>query len=64
MRRFDSAALAQSYARAEQVTATWARSFHFASRFLPSAKRRAVFARSLSASQPSGEKRSRMLLAE
>ncbi|HEX2219016.1 MAG TPA: phytoene/squalene synthase family protein [Gemmatimonadales bacterium] len=44
MRRLDSTALAQSYARAEQVTAAWARSFHFASRFLPTAKRRAVFA--------------------
>lgn len=37
-------ALARSYVRAEQVTAVWARSFHFASRFLPSPKRRAVFA--------------------
>lgn len=38
------AALARSYRHAEQVTALWARSFHFASRFLPPAKRRAVFA--------------------
>ena len=38
------AGLARSYACAEQVTADWARSFHFASRFLPPAKRRAVFA--------------------
>lgn len=29
---------------AERVTAVWARSFHFASRFLPPPKRRAVFA--------------------
>jgi 15-cis-phytoene synthase len=36
--------LARSYARAERVTAVWARSFHFASRFLPLPKRRAVFA--------------------
>ena len=33
-----------SYAAAEGVTRRWARSFHFASSFLPSAKRRAVFA--------------------
>lgn len=37
-------ALMRSYAMAERVTADWARSFHFASRFLPVAKRRAVFA--------------------
>jgi len=37
-------ALARSYARAERVTAAWARSFHFAARFLPIPKRRAVFA--------------------
>ncbi len=37
-------ALARSYARAESVTAHWARSFFFASRFLPPPKRRAVFA--------------------
>ncbi len=37
-------ALERSYARAEQVTATWARSFHFASRFLPVAKKRSIFA--------------------
>lgn len=36
--------LDRSYARAEQVTATWARSFHFASRFLPVAKKRSIFA--------------------
>ena len=36
--------LERSYARAEQTTAVWARSFHFASRFLPFEKRRAVFA--------------------
>jgi 15-cis-phytoene synthase len=40
----DAVALARSYHRAEQVTAVWARSFHFASRFLPAGKRRAVFA--------------------
>lgn len=38
------AALERSYLRAEQVTAAWARSFYFASRFLPLAKRRPVFA--------------------
>lgn len=37
-------ALDRSYRRAEEVTAVWARSFYFASRFLPPAKRRAVFA--------------------
>lgn len=37
-------AVRRSYARAERTTAAWARSFHFASRFLPGAKRRAVFA--------------------
>lgn len=36
--------LEQSYAAAEAVTAEWARSFHFASRFLPKPKRRAIFA--------------------
>ncbi|MBA3659545.1 MAG: squalene/phytoene synthase family protein [Gemmatimonadales bacterium] len=36
--------LEASYARAEQATAEWARSFYFASRFLPSPKRQAVFA--------------------
>jgi phytoene synthase len=40
----DVRALRRSYARAERTTAAWARSFHFASRFLPGAKRRAVFA--------------------
>lgn len=40
----DRAALALSYQRAERTTATWARSFYFASRFLPPSKRRAVFA--------------------
>ena len=39
-----AAALDRSYARAEQATALWARSFYFASRFLPPAKRRGVFA--------------------
>jgi 15-cis-phytoene synthase len=38
------AALERSYRRAEQTTAVWARSFYFASRFLPPEKRRAVFA--------------------
>jgi phytoene synthase len=42
--RAGSAELAWSYAAAEQVTAEWARSFYFASRFLPHAKRSAVFA--------------------
>lgn len=37
-------ALQQSYDRAEQVTAEWARSFYFASRWLVPDKRRAVFA--------------------
>lgn len=37
-------ALEQSYRRAESVTAEWAKSFYFASRFLPVDKRRAVFA--------------------
>jgi len=37
-------ALRLSYARAERATAEWARSFYFASRFLPAEKRRAVFA--------------------
>lgn len=36
--------LDQSYLRAERVTAEWAKSFYFASRFLPVPKRRAVFA--------------------
>lgn len=39
-----TALLAQSYARAERVTAAWAKSFYFASRFLPAPKRNAVFA--------------------
>jgi phytoene synthase len=34
----------RAYARAEQVTADWAKSFYFASRFLPLAKKRAIFA--------------------
>jgi phytoene synthase len=34
----------RSYAAAERVTAEWARSFYFASRFLPADKRRATFA--------------------
>jgi phytoene synthase len=41
---YGQAALAQSYGAAERVTSEWARSFHFASRFLPADKRRAVFA--------------------
>jgi phytoene synthase len=40
----DARALRRSYARAERTTAVWARSFHFASRFLPWPKRAAVFA--------------------
>jgi 15-cis-phytoene synthase len=36
--------LARSYLDAERVTAEWARSFYFASRFLPAPKRRAIFA--------------------
>ncbi|HEU5169858.1 MAG TPA: squalene/phytoene synthase family protein [Gemmatimonadales bacterium] len=36
--------LSTSYAAAERVTAAWARSFYFASRFLPADKRRAIFA--------------------
>ncbi|MBA3260834.1 MAG: squalene/phytoene synthase family protein [Gemmatimonadales bacterium] len=36
--------LERSYGRAEETTALWARSFYFASRFLPPRKRRAVFA--------------------
>jgi phytoene synthase len=36
--------IAESYGAAERVTAAWARSFYFASRFLPDEKRRAVFA--------------------
>jgi phytoene synthase len=40
----DARALRRSYVRAERTTAVWARSFHFASRFLPRAKRQAVFA--------------------
>ena len=43
-RRADPRSLAQSYRFAEHVTATWARSFHFASRFLPYHKRRAIYA--------------------
>lgn len=39
-----SAALERSYQAAERVTAEWAKSFYFASRFLPLDKRRAVFA--------------------
>jgi phytoene synthase len=34
----------ESYRRCEVMTARWAKSFHFASRFLPRDKRRAVFA--------------------
>jgi phytoene synthase len=40
----ETSPLVLSYARAESVTAEWARSFHFASRFLPIDKRRAIFA--------------------
>jgi phytoene synthase len=40
----DVRALRRSYAQAERTTAVWARSFHFASRFLPRPKREAVFA--------------------
>jgi phytoene synthase len=36
--------LAESYAAAERTTAEWAKSFYFASRFLPRPKRLAVFA--------------------
>lgn len=39
-----STALERSYADAERVTASWARSFYFASRFVPLHKRRAIFA--------------------
>jgi 15-cis-phytoene synthase len=39
-----SVALERSYHRAEMVTASWARSFYFASRFLPAEKKRAIFA--------------------
>lgn len=42
--RHADAALERSYLRAERTTAVWARSFYFASRFLPLQKRRAVFA--------------------
>ena len=44
MNPYDVRTLRRSYARAERTTAVWARSFHFASRFLPHPKRRAVFA--------------------
>lgn len=44
MRSADIRALRRSYAHAERTTAVWARSFHFASRFLPRPKRQAVFA--------------------
>ncbi len=37
-------ALERSYLLAERATAVWARSFYFASRFLPAEKKRAVFA--------------------
>ncbi len=40
----ESVALPASYLDAERVTAEWARSFYFASRFLPDDKRRAIFA--------------------
>lgn len=37
-------ALDRAYAEAERVTAHWAKSFHFASRFLPLEKKRGIFA--------------------
>lgn len=37
-------AVEQSYLAAERVTAEWAKSFYFASRFLPVEKKRAIFA--------------------
>lgn len=37
-------AVERSYLAAERVTATWAKSFYFASRFVPMAKRRSIFA--------------------
>jgi phytoene synthase len=37
-------ALESAYAQAERVTAHWAKSFHFASRFLPADKKRGIFA--------------------
>ena len=37
-------AVEESYRVAGRVTADWARSFYFASRFLPDPKRKAVFA--------------------
>jgi phytoene synthase len=42
--RYGTPALERAYLAAEQVTARWARSFYFASRFLPPDKRRATFA--------------------
>jgi phytoene synthase len=39
-----SATLEQSYRKAEDVTADWAKSFYFASRFLPQVKKQAIFA--------------------
>jgi len=42
--RVGERAVERAYARAERITAEWARSFYFASRFLPLEKRRAVFA--------------------
>jgi phytoene synthase len=42
--RYGAPALEQAYLAAEQLTARWARSFYFASRFLPPDKRRATFA--------------------
>ena len=39
-----TASLQRSYRHAEHTTAVWARSFHFASRFLPLEKKRAIFA--------------------
>ncbi len=37
-------AIERSYGQAERVTAEWAKSFYFASRFLPVPKKRAIFA--------------------
>jgi len=66
-------ALERSYAAAERVTAAWAKSFYFASRFVPIAKRRSIFALSdycryadnlvdLRGDRPVGEVRRRLAL--
>jgi phytoene synthase len=39
-----TASLQRSYRHAERTTAAWAKSFHFASRFLPLEKKQAIFA--------------------